>query len=118
MTYERDEYMRRQEAEHAMIAMRDPRKALNQIAGMPWASGRPSPADACTEMQAIARTASDEMRADENAWPERAIRVAEALEHEVVSMRGDSLWCRLCAQDIGADGQDHAAHCVLSNKDA
>ncbi len=83
MTYERDEYMRRQEAEHAMIAMRDPRKALNQIAGMPWASGRPSPADACTEMQAIARTASDEMRADENAWPERAIRVAEALEHEV-----------------------------------
>ena len=48
-------------------------------------------------------------------WPTRAIRIAEALEAEVMSERDGSLWCRLCKTDTGADGQDHAQSCVLFN---
>jgi hypothetical protein len=53
----------------------------------------------------------------EDEWPERAIRIAEALEHEVMSERGGTLWCRLCSTDTGEDGQGHAGHCVLCNDD-
>jgi hypothetical protein len=49
-------------------------------------------------------------------WPERAIRIAEALEHEVMTERDESLWCRLCNTDCGADGRGHARTCVLFNE--
>lgn len=107
MTYERDEYMRRQEAEHDMIAMRDPAppSPMRLINGIPaWQ---------VAVNEAEYRAASAEMRVDE--LRRDTVRLAEALEHEVVSMRDESLWCRLCDQDVGADGQDHAAHCVLFN---
>lgn len=48
-------------------------------------------------------------------WPEQAIRIAEALEHELMTERGGTLWCRLCDADTGADGQQHARSCVLFN---
>lgn len=106
MTYERNEYMRRQEAEHDMIRMRDatpsPMRLINGV-----------PAWQVAVNEAEYRAAAAEMRADE--LRRDTVRLAEALEHEVVSMRDDSLWCRLCGQDVGADGQQHAHHCALSN---
>ena len=48
-------------------------------------------------------------------WPERAIRIAEELEHRVMTERDGSLWCGLCNTDCGADGRGHANSCVLFN---
>ena len=54
MTYERDEYMRRQEAEHEMIRMRQPISDGWTAKGRAWLrAGAPSNPETMTMQQAI-----------------------------------------------------------------